>query len=203
LARAVVDAPTRHERGLRSRSDLHEVRWPLLRRPLHRRPRQAGHGVRSRARAGRLRREDPAGRCRGEQVPRPPLRRPRLGRAGEARRGREGHRHRAVKEYGIPNLCIAGGVGLNCKMNGELLQSTAIERIFVQPASNDAGTSIGAAMIVAQAHGDRIWNELENVYYGPGFSNADIQKALDGCKVPYEEASDVVRRTADDIAEGK
>ncbi|TMB05342.1 MAG: carbamoyltransferase, partial [Deltaproteobacteria bacterium] len=50
---------------------------------------------------------------------------------------------------------------------------------------------------------DTIWNELENVYYGPGFSNADIQKALDGCKVPYEEASDVVRRTADDIAEGK
>src|SRR5437667_414821 len=111
--------------------------------------------------------------------------------------------NRAVKEYGIPNLCIAGGVGLNCKMNGELLQATPVERIFVQPASNDAGTSIGAAMIVAQAHGDRIWNELENVYYGPGFSNADIRQALDGCKVPYEEASDIVRRTADDIAAGK
>jgi len=110
---------------------------------------------------------------------------------------------RAVKEYGIRNLCIAGGVGLNCKMNGELLQATPVERIFVQPASNDAGTSIGAAMIVAQAHGDRIWNELENVYYGPGFSNADIRQALDGCKVPYEEASDIVRRTADDIAAGK
>jgi carbamoyltransferase len=110
---------------------------------------------------------------------------------------------RAVREYGIKNLCIAGGVGLNCKMNGELLQATAIDNIFVQPAANDAGTAIGAAMIVAQAGGDKIWNRLEHVYYGPGFSNAEIKKALDGCKVPYEESKDVVTRVADDLAAGK
>jgi carbamoyltransferase len=110
---------------------------------------------------------------------------------------------RAVRDYGIRNLCVAGGVGLNCKMNGELLQATPVERIFVQPAANDAGTAIGAAMIVAQAGGDRIWNRLDHVYYGPGYSNAEIRKALDGCKVPYEEPADVVQRIADDLAAGK
>jgi len=110
---------------------------------------------------------------------------------------------RSVREYGIKNLCIAGGVGLNCKMNGELLQSTPIERIFVQPAANDAGTAIGAAMIVAQAHGDSPWNRLEHVYYGPGYSNAEIKKAFDGAKVRYEESKDVVQTIADDLANGK
>ena len=110
---------------------------------------------------------------------------------------------RAVQEHGIKNLCVAGGVGLNCKMNGELLSATPIERIFVQPAANDAGTAIGAAMIVAQQHGESVWNELEHVYYGPGYSNAEIKAALDGCKVSYEEPSDIVTRVADDLAQGK
>jgi carbamoyltransferase len=110
---------------------------------------------------------------------------------------------RAVAAHGIRNLCVAGGVGLNCKMNGELLQATPIERIFVQPAANDAGTAMGAAMIVAQALGDPIRNDLQHVYYGPGFSNAEIRRQLDGCKIRYQESGDVVRWTADALAEGK
>ena len=110
---------------------------------------------------------------------------------------------RAVTDYGVKNLCVAGGVGLNCKMNGELLQSTPVDRIFVQPASYDAGTAIGAAMIVAQGHGDDPRNVLEHVYYGPGYSNGEIKKALDGCKVSVEEPSDLVATVADDIAAGK
>jgi carbamoyltransferase len=89
---------------------------------------------------------------------------------------------RAVADYGIRNVCVAGGVGLNCKMNGELLQSPGIEHVFVQPAANDAGTAVGAAMIVAQANGDSPWNRLDHVYYGPGFTNDQIRKALDGAR---------------------
>jgi carbamoyltransferase len=109
---------------------------------------------------------------------------------------------RAVREYGIRNLCVAGGVGLNCKMNGELLRSTPVEQIFVQPASNDAGTALGAAMIVAQRYGDPIRNELEHVYYGPGFSNDEIKKALDGCKVAYEACDNIAERVAECLAQG-
>jgi carbamoyltransferase len=110
---------------------------------------------------------------------------------------------RAVSEYGIRNLCVAGGVGLNCKMNGELLRSSGIQQIFVQPAANDAGTALGAAMIVAERNGDPIRNELEHVYYGPGFSNDEIRKALDGCKVPYEACDNVAERVAEYLAEGE
>jgi carbamoyltransferase len=109
---------------------------------------------------------------------------------------------RAVREHGIRNLCVAGGVGLNCKMNGELLRTTGAERIFVQPASNDAGTALGAAMIVAQSHGDKIRNELEHVYYGPGFSNDEIKKTLEACKVAYEACDNIAERVAGCLAEG-
>ena len=109
---------------------------------------------------------------------------------------------RAVREYGIRNLCVAGGVGLNCKMNGALLQSTPIDQIFVQPASSDAGTALGAAMITAQRHGDAIRNELEHVYYGPGFSNDEIKKDLDGCKIAYEVCDNIAERVADHLAAG-
>ncbi len=109
----------------------------------------------------------------------------------------------AVQRYGIRDLCMAGGVALNCKMNGELLHATAIERIFVQPASHDAGTSIGAAMIVAQALGDPIRNELANVYYGPGFSNDEIRRMLDGCKLSYKVCDNVAERAADFLADGE
>jgi carbamoyltransferase len=110
---------------------------------------------------------------------------------------------RAVADYGIRNVCVAGGVGLNCKMNGELLQSPGIEHVFVQPAANDAGTAVGAAMIVAQANGDSPWNRLDHVYYGPGFTNDQIRKALDGCKLSYQEPSDIVASTSDLLAEGR
>src|SRR5262249_30744971 len=68
---------------------------------------------------------------------------------------------------------------------------------------NDAGTAIGAAMIVAQSLGDSPWNTLEHVYYGPGYSNAEIKKAFDAAKVSYTESSDIVQTVADDLANGK
>ena len=63
---------------------------------------------------------------------------------------------RCAERFGTKNLCIAGGVGLNCKMNGALLHETPVERLFVQPASHDAGAAIGAAMVVAEGLGDPV-----------------------------------------------
>lgn len=105
--------------------------------------------------------------------------------------------------HGIRNLCVAGGVGLNCKMNGALLHGTSFKRLFVQPASYDAGASIGAAMAVAQAAGDDIRNVLEHSALGPGYSAAAVSSVLDGCGLHAEECEDISSRVAAELAGGK
>lgn len=109
----------------------------------------------------------------------------------------------ASKYGGLRNLCIAGGVGLNCKMNGALLRDPAIDGVFVQPASNDAGSAIGAAMYVAKDAGDSIKRPLAHTYYGPEFSNAELRELLDNCKVSYEESSDISAQVAQELERGR
>ncbi len=108
-----------------------------------------------------------------------------------------------VNKYGMKNICIAGGVGMNCKMNGEILQKSGCENIFVQPASSDAGTALGAAMVIAQKYGDNIRNPLVNTYYGPSFSNDEIHKLLKNTKVSFKKLSDPSQTAAELLEEGK
>ena len=109
---------------------------------------------------------------------------------------------RLVQEHGAENICVAGGVGLNCKMNGEILRQSGCKNIFVQPASSDSGTALGAAMIVAQRHGENVRNPLSHVYYGPGFTNEEIRSALKGCKVPFKEVDDPSLAAAEMLEHG-
>jgi carbamoyltransferase len=108
-----------------------------------------------------------------------------------------------VNNYGVENICLAGGVAMNCKMNGEVLRQSGCKEIFVQPASSDGGTALGAAMIVAQQVGDNIRNPLNHTYYGPEFSNAEIKSTLDMAKVDYEEVNDPAELAAGLLEEGK
>lgn len=110
---------------------------------------------------------------------------------------------RLVTEQGVKNLCIAGGVGLNCKMNGEILRQSGCENIFVQPAANDAGVALGAAMVVAKAGGDNIQHPLHNIYTGPEYSNDEIRTALNNCGVNYIETDDPSTDAANFLAAGK
>ena len=105
------------------------------------------------------------------------------------------------KETGSRNLCIAGGVGLNCVMNQRLLALPFVDRVFVQPAASDAGTAIGAALEVAAEKGIRP-EAMEHVYTGPSFTNEEIRKALDSFKVPYRREEDVCRFAAEKLAQG-
>jgi carbamoyltransferase len=105
------------------------------------------------------------------------------------------------RETGSRNLCIAGGVGLNCVMNQRLLALPFVDRIYVQPAASDAGTAIGAALEVVSEN--RVRPEvLEHVYTGPSFSNEEIQGALESYKVPFRREDDVCRFAADKLARG-
>lgn len=108
-----------------------------------------------------------------------------------------------VENYGVENLCIAGGVGLNCKMNGEILRRSGCKNIFVQPASNDAGAALGAAMYVAKELGEDISNPLKNVCLGPGFSNDEICVALKNYKVRFQKIDNPVNEAAKLLEEGK
>ena len=118
----------------------------------------------------------------------------------------------AARETGMKNLCLAGGVALNCVANGKLLKDGAFERIWIQPASGDAGGALGAALNayhgfleqprVPVAKGP---DHMQGSYLGPEFAQADIEARLKAAGARFEVLAGeaVVAHCAADLAEGK
>jgi carbamoyltransferase len=103
-------------------------------------------------------------------------------------------------------LCLAGGVALNCVANGMVFEKTDFRDLYIQPAAHDAGTSIGAALYVQhQVLGHPRSFEMKHVYYGPGYDDDVIKKALNSAGVSYHALSEaeLIDRTAAQIADGK
>jgi len=103
-----------------------------------------------------------------------------------------------------PNLCLAGGVILNCLMNREIVAKTPFKEFFFQPIANDAGTSYGAALY----HYHHSLNQpraqvFEHVYLGPDFSNEQIEPVLKKHGVSYRKSPQIEADTARQIADGK
>lgn len=90
------------------------------------------------------------------------------------------------KETGLENLCLAGGVALNCVANGRIIRETPFKHIFVQPAAGDAGGTIGTALLIWKEifDGKRTF-EWQHSYWGPEYSDAKIQHFLDSHQIPY------------------
>ena len=107
---------------------------------------------------------------------------------------------------GARAICLAGGVALNCVVNGRILEDTPFEEIYVQPAANDAGTSVGAAYHVHNQvlGGDRGF-VMDHAYWGPSYSEDACRDALKRAEVPFDEltSDEAIARTADRLAEGK
>ncbi|MDP6977578.1 MAG: carbamoyltransferase C-terminal domain-containing protein [Myxococcota bacterium] len=110
---------------------------------------------------------------------------------------------RAVEQTGSRNLCLAGGVALNCKNNGELLQSGLVDGLFVQPVANDAGVALGAALELNARLGNETKWKMEHTYYGPEVSEEAIEEALDRAGLDYACSDDVESETAAELAAGK
>ena len=93
------------------------------------------------------------------------------------------------EKTGMANLCIAGGVGLNCVANGRLLRESKFENIWVQPAAGDSGAAIGAALLVwHQLLGKpRIPRPRQTMFLGPAASPESAIAKLDELKKPFEE----------------
>lgn len=101
------------------------------------------------------------------------------------------------------NFCLAGGVALNCNMNGEIWYLPITKNIFVQPAANDAGTAIGAALEVAYEMGESADFTMKHAYWGPEYSNAEIEKTLKEAKIPYERVKNIEEISAEELEKGK
>ncbi len=109
-------------------------------------------------------------------------------------------------QTGQKAVCLAGGVALNCVANGMVFDHTPFQDVYVQPAAHDAGTSIGAALYVQhQVLKQPRSFHMRHVYYGPEYSDCDIQEALDekGLEFHRLDDRDLIDRTAREIAAGK
>ena len=114
-------------------------------------------------------------------------------------------------ETGERNLCLAGGVALNCVANGKLLRDGAFENIWIQPAAGDAGGALGAALtayyrFLEQARKTNgAMDAMKGSYLGPRFEQVDIEQRLTaaGAKFTTLAADETIRRTAEELAGGK
>ena len=105
----------------------------------------------------------------------------------------------------IRRLCLAGGTALNCSMNGKLARLSWVEEIFIQPAAHDAGAALGAALSVhADKTGQRPAWRMEHAYWGPEFTNEQIQEALSAFQdLRFYKSDNIFAETAKLLAEGK
>lgn len=99
------------------------------------------------------------------------------------------------KELKVDNLCLAGGVALNCVANGELLRQGPFENIWIQPASGDAGGAVGAAMSLWHQHLDNPrqvvpGDAMSGSYLGPVYDNVEITTYLDSIGAVYKQIED-------------
>jgi len=109
-----------------------------------------------------------------------------------------------VRETGVRLLTVAGGVGLNVKMNGKLFTSGLIDDLFAHPLCADAGISIGAALAHEYHQRERLEpKRLPDVYLGPSFDDDEIEGILRACKLPYRKEEAIEERVATLLAEGK
>jgi len=113
------------------------------------------------------------------------------------------------KEYKLKNLCLAGGVALNCVANGKILKEKIFENIWIQPAAGDAGGSLGAALALwhIEQNNPRNINKndcMKGSYLGPDYNQKEIEEALRkvGANFNVLEEDDIINRTAEDISNG-
>jgi carbamoyltransferase len=110
------------------------------------------------------------------------------------------------RRTGLTDLCLAGGVALNCVVNGKIFDNTPFRRVYVQPAANDAGTSIGAAYFVHHQHLGRPREfVMDHAYLGPGYNDSEVRRAFEQTRVAYRQLSEseVIDKTAQALADGK
>jgi len=112
-------------------------------------------------------------------------------------------------KYKVDNLCLAGGVALNCVANGKIFKEKKFKNIWVQPASGDAGGAIGAAYAVwynnysKKRNAEKI-DSMKGSYLGPSFSEPEVEKELNKLNAKYEKLTEenLIERATEDLENG-
>jgi carbamoyltransferase len=115
-----------------------------------------------------------------------------------------------AKEYEIKNLCMAGGVALNCVANGKILRDKSFEKIWVQPAAGDAGGALGVALSVwhkelNQPRKVNLTDSMQGSYLGPYYSQKLIEEELTRCEAVFQsvKTEEMLELAAQALADGK
>ena len=112
-------------------------------------------------------------------------------------------------EYKIKNLCLAGGVALNCVANGKVLQKKYFDNIWIQPAAGDAGGSLGAALAywhrVLEKPRNEFKDKMKGAFLGPHYEGEVIEKKLKSLKAVYKKktSSEISSLIANELANSK
>ena len=116
-----------------------------------------------------------------------------------------------ARENGSRNLCLAGGVALNCVANGKVLRDGKFERIWIQPAAGDAGGALGAALTAYHHHlgherrPHNVIDGMDGSYLGPSFGQGDIESRLSGAGGVFDVLDEpaLIRSTVEALEAGK
>ena len=112
------------------------------------------------------------------------------------------------KEYNIKNLCLAGGVALNCVANGKILERKIFDNIWIQPAAGDAGGSLGAALALwyLEFKKDRLStkDEMQGSYLGPNYSQHEIENELKKIEANFKilDNDEITEKTSESLKNG-
>ena len=111
-------------------------------------------------------------------------------------------------EFNLKNLCLAGGVALNCVANGKILEKKIFDNIWIQPAAGDAGGSLGAALSVLYLELKKERqisdNSMQGSYLGPSFSQKDIESKLKNIKAKFHvlDETEIIEKTSECLRNG-
>ncbi|HMD13329.1 MAG TPA: carbamoyltransferase C-terminal domain-containing protein, partial [Bacteroidota bacterium] len=108
------------------------------------------------------------------------------------------------KETGLQNLCMAGGVALNCVANSKVLMQTPFQEIFIQPAAGDAGGAVGAAYYIYNTIlGNKRTYRMTHAFLGPSYSDEEVAEFLNSHEIPFRQLhkSDLLQTVASLMAE--
>lgn len=107
------------------------------------------------------------------------------------------------RQTGYRNLCLAGDLALNCCMNSAILNSPYVDHIYVQPAAMDDGTALGAAMEAFARMGFESKSLMSHVYWGPEYSDGEIEAAIKSAGCPYRRSENVCKEVAELLVDQK
>lgn len=106
---------------------------------------------------------------------------------------------RYARELNTENVCLAGGVALNCKLNKAIRELDCVNNLFIQPVANDAGLALGGGWL--ESDPSEV-SPMTDVYLGPSTPTSEIEHLLDTSKIKYKKPGDVAKFAAKQLADG-